>query len=98
VFAKVLAPMLARLESSLPRGAEWRYEPKLDGFRGLLWRSENGQVHLLSRNLKDLSPCFPELVRAGDSLPQNTVLDGEASGLIGQRRAGRMRKKVVHVG
>jgi ATP-dependent DNA ligase len=69
--------MLARLESSLPRGAEWRYEPKLDGFRGLLWRSANGQVRLLSRNLKDLSPCFPELVRAGDSLPGDTVIDGE---------------------
>ena len=69
--------MLARLESSLPRGAEWRYEPKLDGFRGLLWRSGTGQVRLLSRNLKDLSPLFPELLRAGDSLPPDTVLDGE---------------------
>ena len=69
--------MLARLDSSLPRGAEWRYEPKLDGFRGLLWRSGTGQVRLLSRNLKDLSPLFPELLRAGDSLPPDTVLDGE---------------------
>src|SRR5579871_2859701 len=77
VFAEVPAPMLARLESSLPRGAEWRYEPKLDGFRGMLWRSGTGQVRLLSRNLKDLSPCFPELVRAGDSLPEGSVLDGE---------------------
>jgi ATP-dependent DNA ligase len=34
-------------------------------------------VRLLSRNLKDLSPCFPELVRAGDVLPEDTVLDGE---------------------
>jgi ATP-dependent DNA ligase len=77
VFAEVPAPMLARLESSLPRGAEWRYEPKLDGFRGLLWRSPNGQVRLLSRNLKDLAPSFPELLRAGASLPEDTVLDGE---------------------
>ena len=69
--------MLARLDSSLPRGAEWRYEPKLDGFRGLLWRSGTGQVRLLSRNLKDLSPLLPELLRAGDSLPPDTVLDGE---------------------
>jgi ATP-dependent DNA ligase len=77
VFAEVPAPMLARLESSLPRGAEWRYEPKLDGFRGLLWRSANGHVRLLSRNLKDLAPSFPELVRAGVFLPEDTVLDGE---------------------
>jgi hypothetical protein len=27
--------MLAQLERTLPRGDEWRYEPKLDGFRGL---------------------------------------------------------------
>ena len=33
VDAGVPAPMLARLESILPRGPEWRYEPKLDGFR-----------------------------------------------------------------
>ena len=42
--------MLARLERSLPRGEGWRYEPKLDGFRGLLWRAPSGSVHLLSRN------------------------------------------------
>ena len=69
--------MLARLESSLPRGADWRYEPKLDGFRGLLWRSGTGQVRLLSRNRKDLSVSFPEVVRAGDALPLDTVIDGE---------------------
>src|SRR4051812_33406337 len=55
VVAGVPAPMLARLESTLPRGPEWRYEPKLDGFRGLLWRSNTRAVRVLSRNLKDLS-------------------------------------------
>jgi hypothetical protein len=39
VVAGVPMPMLARLESTLPRGPEWRYEPKLDGFYGPLWRS-----------------------------------------------------------
>jgi bifunctional non-homologous end joining protein LigD len=69
--------MLARLESSLPRGADWRYEPKLDGFRGLLWRSGTGQVRLPGRNLKDLSLLFPELVRAGHLVPFDTMIDGE---------------------
>jgi ATP-dependent DNA ligase len=55
VVAGVPAPMLARLESTLPRGPEWRYEPKLDGFRGLLWRSRTDAARVLSRNLKDLS-------------------------------------------
>ena len=69
--------MLARLESTLPRGPEWRYEPKLDGFRGLLWRSNTGAARVLSRNLKDLSVSFPELVRASEALPLDTVIDGE---------------------
>jgi ATP-dependent DNA ligase len=69
--------MLARLESKLPRGAQWRYEPKLDGFRGLLWRRTETVVELLSRNTRDLSPWFPELVGAGRALPVDTLVDGE---------------------
>ena len=69
--------MLARLQASLPRGDHWCYEPKFDGFRGLLWRAPNGAVHLLSRNLKDLSPSFPELICAGDALATGTLVDGE---------------------
>ena len=34
-------------------------------------------MHLLSRNLKDLSHAFPELVQAGRDLPLDTVVDGE---------------------
>src|SRR5262249_36458163 len=77
VFGGLHAPMLARLERSLPRGDVWRYEPKLDGFRGLLWRAPSGTVHLLSRNLKDLSHAFPEVVAAGPDLPLDTLGDGE---------------------
>src|SRR5438046_2782981 len=55
MFGGVPAPMLARLEASLPRGDHWGYEPKFDGSRGLPWRAPNGAVHLLSRSLKDLS-------------------------------------------
>jgi ATP-dependent DNA ligase len=77
VFGGVPAPMLARLQRALPRGQEWRYEPKLDGFRGLLWRPAIASVHLLSRSLKDLGPVFPELIAAGQKLPVGTLLDGE---------------------
>jgi ATP-dependent DNA ligase len=69
--------MLARLDRRLPRGDAWRYEPKFDGFRGLLARAENGAVQLLSRNLRDLAASFPELVTASRHLPNGTVLDGE---------------------
>src|SRR5215212_4117494 len=77
VFGGLHAPMLARLERKLPRGGGWRYEPKLDGFRGLLWRAPSGSVHLLSRNLKDLSSAFPEVLAAGRDLPPDTLVDGE---------------------
>jgi len=69
--------MLAKLESTLPVGPVWRYEPKLDGFRGLLWHSQDESAHLLSRNARDLAPWFPELTRAATSLPPGTLVDGE---------------------
>jgi ATP-dependent DNA ligase len=69
--------MLAQLEAQLPTSDEWRYEPKLDGFRGLLWHRAGGIVQLLSRNGRDLGPWFPELVQAGQTLPPCTLIDGE---------------------
>ncbi len=69
--------MLAQLATRLPEGPLWRYEPKLDGFRGLLWRSSASHLQLLSRNARDLAPWFPELVRAAGALPVNTLIDGE---------------------
>ena len=70
-------PMLAQLAPRLPRGKAWLYEPKLDGFRGLLWRRTASAVQLLSRNSRDLGPWFPELIRAGQKLPVGTLIDGE---------------------
>src|SRR5213079_3103227 len=72
-------PMLAQLQQRLPRGDAWRYEPKLDGFRGLLWRRAGMAIQLLSRNVKDLSPWFPELVQAGMTFPPDTVWTGRSS-------------------
>jgi ATP-dependent DNA ligase len=68
--------MLAQLDSRLPRGDLWAYEPKMDGFRGLLWRRD-GALQLLSRSGRDLGPWFPELTAAAESLPCNTFVDGE---------------------
>jgi ATP-dependent DNA ligase len=69
--------MLAQLQAHLPSGAGWRYEPKLDGFRGLLRRETGSTARLLSRNGRDLGPWFPELVQAALKLPPNTLIDGE---------------------
>jgi ATP-dependent DNA ligase len=74
---QLYAPMLAQLDSRLPSGQQWRYEPKLDGFRGLLWHRSTGQVQLLSRNTGDLGQWFPELTRAARALPPDTLVDSE---------------------
>lgn len=54
--------MLAKLAPTLPVGPVWRYEPKLDAFRGLLLHSNDGLVRLLRRNARDLAPWFPSLL------------------------------------
>lgn len=68
-----IAPMLAELKDALPEG-DFVYQPKLDGFRGVLFTT--GKPSLWSRNRKDLGKRFPELLELGKSLPPS-VLDGE---------------------
>ena len=36
-----IEPILPTLRPDVPRGREWRYEPKLDGFRGVLYIDGN---------------------------------------------------------
>src|ERR1700730_12659298 len=72
-----LAAMEARSVDTIPRGPEWQYEPKWDGFRGLL--SRNGtKVDLRSKSGEDLTRYFPELTDKALRLKAKTfVLDGE---------------------
>jgi ATP-dependent DNA ligase len=73
----VLAAMEARSVDAIPRGAEWQYEPKWDGFRCLLCR-QGDRVDLRSKSGEDLARYFPELVRAALALKATTfLLDGE---------------------
>jgi ATP-dependent DNA ligase len=69
--------MEARSVDAIPRGPEWQYEPKWDGFRCLL--SRNGRkVALRSKSGEDLTRYFPELVEAALQLKATTyLLDGE---------------------
>ena len=60
----------------LPDGDEWQYEPKWDGFRGLL-ENASGELRLWSRNARPLLRYFPELAPLGDLLPARSCLDGE---------------------
>ncbi len=72
-----LRPMLATAAAALPRGNEWTYEVKWDGYRALAVKGPNG-AQLISRNQKNLSSDYPSVVSAVDALPVgNAVLDGE---------------------
>jgi ATP-dependent DNA ligase len=69
--------MLAQRVTELPRGEEWIFEPKWDGFRALVFR-DGDEILLQSRDEKSLNRYFPELVSALQSqLPARVVLDGE---------------------
>ena len=52
--------MEAELVRELPTGEGWQYEPKWDGFRGVL-ENDGGELALWSRNERPLLRYFPEL-------------------------------------
>jgi ATP-dependent DNA ligase len=68
--------MEAQLVRSLPEGDGWQYEPKWDGFRGVL-ENDGDELALWSRNERPLLRYFPELLPLGDLLPPHSALDGE---------------------
>ena len=75
--------MLARSQAKIPPGMA--YEPKWDGFRCLIFR-DNDDVTLTSRNGRDLSIYFPEVVQAVlANTPPRCVLDGELVLVQGDR-------------
>src|SRR3954453_13547377 len=75
--ATALTAMEARSVDAFPRGTEWQYEPKWDGFRCLLSRQDD-EVDLRSKSGEDLGRYFPELVAAALRLKAKTfLLDGE---------------------
>jgi ATP-dependent DNA ligase len=78
-------PMEAELVRELPRGDGWQYEPKWDGFRGVL-ENDGGELALWSRNERPLLRYFPELRPLGDLLPPHSAVDGE----IVIERGGRL--------
>jgi ATP-dependent DNA ligase len=69
-------PMEAELVDELPEADGWQYEPKWDGFRGIL-ENVTGEVHLWSRNGRPLLRYFPELEALGKKLKPNSAVDGE---------------------
>jgi ATP-dependent DNA ligase len=72
-----IKPQLAKSARELPEGDQWRYEPKFDGFRTIVFR-DGDEVHLQSRNGRPMNRYFPDVVEQVLALPQDRlVLDGE---------------------
>ncbi|HEY6961479.1 MAG TPA: ATP-dependent DNA ligase [Gaiellaceae bacterium] len=69
-------PMEAELVRELPDGDGWQFEPKWDGFRGVL-ENASDELALWSRNERPLLRYFPELRALGELLPPKSALDGE---------------------
>src|SRR6476659_10990562 len=69
-------PMEAELVRELPEGDGWLYEPKWDGFRGVL-ENVGKELALWSRNGRPLLRYFPELQPLAELLPPRSAIDGE---------------------
>jgi ATP-dependent DNA ligase len=79
---ETINPMLAKAVSAVPAVDSVEggliYEPKWDGFRGIVSVDAHGAVEIGSRGTKTLTRYFPELVAEFEAqLPRECILDGE---------------------
>ena len=83
---KTVPAMLATLTEERFSRPDWIFERKLDGVRCLARHDGQGRVGLLSRNDKDMSRTYPEIVEAIEAnTPPETILDGEVVAFDGRR-------------
>ena len=88
--------MEARSVGAIPKGREWQYEPKWDGFRCLLARDGN-LISMQSKSGQNLARYFPEVVAAARELRESSfVLDGELVVQVGRELSfGREDRRVA---
>ncbi len=71
-------PVLAQLKSHPPKGSEWSWELKLDGYR-LAVHIEPKGIKILTRGGHDWTHRFPAIEQAARALgPATMIIDGEA--------------------
>ncbi|WP_226668395.1 DNA ligase D [Metabacillus litoralis] len=79
-----MKPMLPTLYTEIPKGSEWVYETKYDGFRAILTMTHNS-IDLTSRNEKSLNESFPEIISEAKKLSEQLKpflplsIDGEVT-------------------
>jgi len=82
-----IEPALALLKTSPPRGSDWTFEVKFDGYR-LAVHIEAGGVRILTRGGHDWTHRFPLIADEARKLGATTaILDGEAVVLDNQGRS-----------
>ena len=74
--APFIEPMECLPVKKIPQGRRWTYELKLDGYR-LEAIKTSGKVSLYSRRGHDLIQRFYYIAHALQSMPEETVIDGE---------------------
>lgn len=74
--------MLLLRTERLPDGPDWLHELKFDGYRALAIKT-GGKVLLRSRNDNDFNFRYPSIVKTLQSMPDETVIDGEVAVLDG---------------
>jgi bifunctional non-homologous end joining protein LigD len=81
-----ITPMLATLAAHAFSDPAWLFEPKLDGQRSILWK-HGREIRLLTRNQKDRTTHYPDLVRAlaTPGRPRDLIADGEIVAFQGDR-------------
>ncbi len=89
------APMLATLTDDRFSDSGWIYERKLDGERILAFR-EGDRIRLMTRNRKDATDTYPELVAALACQPERDfVADGEVVAFDGRVTSfARLKKRL----
>jgi bifunctional non-homologous end joining protein LigD len=92
-----VSPQLATLMKEAPRGNEWLHELKFDGYR-LLCHLQRGHVRLWTRNRKDWTDKFPNVVKALQSLKvQSAILDAEVVAMDSSGRSSfQMLQQAIH--
>jgi bifunctional non-homologous end joining protein LigD len=78
---RFIDPMLLLRTNSLPNDSNrWQYQLKFDGYRAIAFKT-GGTIHLRSRNNNDFSIRYSDVVKGLATLPDETVIDGEAIAL-----------------
>jgi bifunctional non-homologous end joining protein LigD len=92
-----VSPQLATLVKEAPKGKQWLHELKFDGYR-LLCHLQRGQVRLWTRNRKDWTDKFPNVVKALRTLRvQSAILDAEVVAMDTSGRSSfQMLQQAIH--